>query len=39
MPFDPDLRQHKIETAGFRIDGDYSHAIPSLQNNINLFFF
>ena len=29
MPFDPDKRQHKIETAGFRVDGDYSHAIPA----------
>ena len=29
MVFDPDKRQHKIETAGFRIDGDYSHAIPA----------
>lgn len=28
MVFDPDKRQHKIETAGFRIDGDYSHSIP-----------
>jgi hypothetical protein len=29
MPFDPDKRQHKIHTAGFRVDGDYSHAIPA----------
>ena len=29
MPFNPDLRQHKIETAGYRVDGDYSHAIPA----------
>ena len=29
MPFDPDLRQHKIETAEYRVDGDYSHAIPA----------
>ena len=29
MPFNPDLRQHKIETAEYRVDGDYSHAIPA----------
>jgi hypothetical protein len=29
MPFDPEKRQHSIETAGYRVDGDYSHAIPA----------
>ena len=29
MPFDPEKRQHTIETAEYRVDGDYSHAIPA----------